>query len=509
MAHTWNHETAQKRINNLLKDVEKVEVVDYSREISLENIPKNKAYRSNSVHLYVDILNLDDMLNVTDTEGEICHKRTLRFLNQHFRAVHRILADCDAFRVDFHNQRLHAVIFKPYDSEENAETTRLKKAVAIAQLIIDVLDETGDEDEHIPNAKVRVGIDAGQTLVVNNGRSGGREPLFLGDPANHAAKLASGGKSSGIYLTNHARGLSGLAKADDPKSTKLSSKEVEDCQTDAALDVSKEKIVEAWKEDHKNNPIGDFKFSAHTPPMRTLDISSLSPANSRRQEVTSIYADIDGFTKYVAANIESNPEDVVRTLHVIRSELDNVLTSDFDGRKVRFIGDCLHGILCEGTAQTTDILETISTSTLCSGALRSSFNLAMDMLLENSIETGELGLAIGFEYGPNATSRLGMQGEKVRCSVSRAVLSAEKEQKRCDGEQTAIGETAYSKANDSVKGLFGSKRIASNVDYNEAVEALSEAEDDSAKEAKAEAFSGLPPAIIKSSSAPIRPHCKG
>ena len=45
---------------------------------------------------------------------------------------------------------------------------------------------------------MRVGIDSGIALTVNNGRNGHREPLFLGDPANHAAKIASGGNSSGI-----------------------------------------------------------------------------------------------------------------------------------------------------------------------------------------------------------------------------------------------------------------------------------------------------------------------
>jgi len=59
------------------------------------------------VHLYADILNLSDMLHVTEIEGEICHRRTLRFLNLHYRAVHRIVQRVDAILVDFHNQRLH------------------------------------------------------------------------------------------------------------------------------------------------------------------------------------------------------------------------------------------------------------------------------------------------------------------------------------------------------------------------------------------------------------------
>ena len=86
--------------------------------MSLENIATNKGYRVNGSHLYVDIINIDEMLNCTASEGETCHKRTLRFLNQHYRAVNRILYNVDAIKVDFHNQRLHAVFAKPYDTEK-------------------------------------------------------------------------------------------------------------------------------------------------------------------------------------------------------------------------------------------------------------------------------------------------------------------------------------------------------------------------------------------------------
>src|SRR5690606_4393839 len=126
---------------------------------------------------------LKDILDCTDVEGATCHKRTLRFLNQHYRAVHRILQESDAIRVDFHNQRLHAVVTKPYGDADERE--RVASAVAIAKLTMDVLAQTGDTDEHIPNAKVRVGIDSGLALAVNNGRRASREPLFLGAPANH------------------------------------------------------------------------------------------------------------------------------------------------------------------------------------------------------------------------------------------------------------------------------------------------------------------------------------
>src|SRR6185437_2883266 len=268
-----------------------IEIKEYVRDTDLTNLPGNVAYRVDGVHLYADILNLSEMLHVTDVEGETCHKRTLRFLNLHYRAVYRILQRVDAIFVDFHNQRLHSVVSKPYD----AEADRVHKAVAMAQLIIDVLARTGEDADH-PAAKVRIGIDTGKALAVNNGRRGHREPLFLGVPANHAAKRAGGGKSSGIYLTNEARTAIGLKKTDNEDTTPLTGEEIAKSQGKAKLDVTADQIVKDWEDDLEKNPIGAFEFSGHTPPFSTLDIETLSVKNSRRQDAATVYADIDGFT---------------------------------------------------------------------------------------------------------------------------------------------------------------------------------------------------------------------
>lgn len=383
---------------------------------------------------------------------------------------------------------------------------RVRRAVAIAQLIIDVLDETGDADENIPNAKVRVGIDTGTALAVNNGRRGGREPLFLGEPANHAAKMSGGGTKAGIFLTNEAREAIELDAVDKPTTTALTAAEIEGCQEKAALGVSKDKIVEEWEEDLKKNPIGSFNFYRHTPPLRTLDITTLTPGNSRRQEAVSVYADIDAFTAYVAKHIEGSAEDVVRVFHVIRAELDRVLTSDFDGRRIRFIGDCLHGLLCDGTVHTTDDPATVSTATLCAGALRSSFELCLEKLADEGINTDDLGLAIGFDFGPMTVTRLGMHGDRVRCSVSRGALASEEEQTRCNGNETAIGASAYDAGTQAVRDLFGTKRKVSDLDYNEAVEALSEKDDETAKAVKKAAFATVAPAIAAASDRTVRPY---
>jgi class 3 adenylate cyclase len=505
VSKNWNHDRAAEHIDKKMADVKDVTIKDYTRDMSLESIPTNVAYRVDGVHMYADVLNLDDMLNITDVEGVECHKRTLRFLDQHYRAAKSILDKVDARRVDFHSQRLHSLFTKPYNSETNAETKRVQRAVATAQLIIDVLAETGDDDERIPAAKVRIGIDTGRSLAVNNGRNGYREPLFLGDPANHAAKLASNNNAKGIYLTNAARKAIGLTEKESPERSALTVDEVKACQEAAKLDVTPDEIVKDWRDDLEKNPIGGYQFTRQTPPLCDMDISALSPANSKRQEMVSLYADIDGFTSYVAKHINDNTEDVVRTLHVLRAELERVVASDFKGSRVRFIGDCVHGLSFDGTAHTTDEEKSVSESTRLTGALRSSFNLAIERLLAKGYKTGDLGLAIGFDLGPIAITRLGKKGDRIRCAIGRKVLESEHRQCTCSGTETAIGQAAYDAGSDAVKKLFGKNRKVANMDYVEATEALADKGDESAKQARAEAYAGAP-AIICADAREVRPH---
>ena len=203
------------------------------------------------------------------------------------------------------------------------------------------------------------------------------EPLFLGHPANWAAKL-SVGEDEGIFLSNDGRRVLGWKTINDERGTALTADEILECQNKTTLGTDKDAVVKAWRKDLEDNPIGAFEFYRHTPPLSTMDILKLTPGNSHRQELVSLYGDIDGFTKYVQRNIDDKPEDVVRTFHVIRSELDAALMADFGGRRIRFVGDCIHGLLCEGTAQTFDEKDTVSSSTLCAGGLRSGFELSLE-----------------------------------------------------------------------------------------------------------------------------------
>jgi hypothetical protein len=495
---SWEEDRAKQRISSRIDEVKTVTIKEYVRTTDLTGLANGIAYRVDGVHLYIDILNVEEMLNVTAFEGETSHRRTLRFLNLHYRAVRDILLDVDAIEVDFHNQRLHAVFAKPYDDEK----ARILRAVATAQLVRDVLAKTGEDGEDpLPAANTRIGIDSGKALAVNNGRRSSREPLFLGNPANQAAKRANG-DVEGIFMTNTARVAAGWDKVLDIDATALTEAQIVQAQDEADLAITADDVVKKWETELAESPIAKFEFSRHTPPFCSIKLEELTPTNSRRQESVSLYGDIDNFTRYVADRVDDDEDakNVVKTLHVLRGELDCVLHDDFAGKKIRFIGDCIHGIMVEGTSQTTDDAETSKNALLCAAAMRSSFNLALEELKEAGVDVGDLGLAIGLEQGITSVTRLGVKGERVRCCISRSVLASEDEQLRCNGRQTAIGPTLYEHAPEAFQTLFGSTRRRADFDYPTAVEAL-EPKTDSRKAAVPLGSSLLRPAAATASAA--------
>ena len=189
----------------------------------------------------------------------------------------------------------------------------------------------------------------------------------------------------------------------------------------------------------------------------------------------------------------------------MRAELERVLTADFQGRRVRFIGDCVHGLYADGTAHTTDKKMSVSEATRLAGALRSSFDLSIERLTEKGCSAGGLGLAIGFDLGPVSVTRLGTKGHRVRCAIGRKVLNSENRQCDCKGDETAIGQAAYDAGTDAVRKLFGKTLKVANLDYEEATEGLADNGDEAAKNARAAAYEGAP-AILRASEREVRPY---
>ena len=188
------------------------------------------------------------------------------------------------------------------------------------------------------------------------------------------------------------------------------------------------------------------------------------PRPPLRLPVVSIFADIDGYTQYIDQAMNARTvSEAVRNLHVIRSELNAVLQEDFSGRKVRFVGDCIHGLLAEGSGTTVDLSDTVDIAAQCAGGLRSSFDLCREMLPN----IAQLGLAIGFELGETPISRVGIRGERsVRVASSKATIASEAAQSVCDGYQTKMGDSAWESASYTLRAFFPGQ-MADDLTYDD------------------------------------------
>lgn len=432
------------------------------RSLFLRDLGSSQSRIVNGVHIYAKLLDYDNVLMENGRETEQSHQQLLAFLNLHYATADRVIQNMGAVRVDYHGGRLHAVIVEPLGNEYE----RIAAAVQLC-ILLETISKQANEfyGGNKLGSRMRFGIDSGKCVVISRAsirldRSsrGEHEPLFLGSAANHAAKLAEKNDNEGIYLSNHAQSIL-LKQPVVSSNTILNIRESEFDLLSINNDVNSRtnRIMSAWDNDYhetrfKKLSANDFKFLPHTPPLSDVKFSELMPSNSIRMQLCSLFADIDGFTNYVDDSINSgNVREALLDIQVIRSELGLVLKKDFGGKKVRFIGDCIHGIIACGTAAQIDERATVNGALLCSGGLRSSFELCQKELPS----TRELGLAIGIDLGMVPISRVGLRGkDSIRVASAKTVSISESQQQTCKGNETAIGNNVFEKLSLNVKSYF-------------------------------------------------------
>ena len=469
----WRHNVAQKRIAKLIDEAPAIEVQKFHEDYlpqflesrkallaeghqgtpPLYELPKGRAVVVDAVHVYVTLVNYDDYRMEEHRETETSHAKALKFLHLHYSACDRAMEFSPAQRVDFHGGRMHAVVVAEGENGVTEET--VSNALAFVRDLRYVADQANKElaDGEF-EARFRIGVDAGRCVAINNGTGHEQEPMFLGSPANHAAKLADGDEP-GIYLSNRVRAAIGQAE--------LSS------SFESLLQLDEATAIQARSVPDPTNP--NFVFHYKRPPLAEIKFEDVSPSKSIRMPLASIYADLSGFTDYIDRAIALGMiADAVKALYVIREEFQNVVHDDFGGRKVRFIGDCIHALHAEGDHRETSSEETIMEAAKCAGAIRSSFELCKSALMG----VNELGLAIGVEYGQTPISKIGIQGDRsVRVASSKTTSVSEAMQKSCANNETRFGPEALKRAPVALNDLISSDGMAGDLQFDDVSTAVS------------------------------------
>lgn len=498
----WRYEKARSRIKKLIGEAPVVEVNRFADEYMplyearrshletvkarvsppLFDLEKGKAVLVDTVQIYIGITNYDEHRIEEGKETEASHERGLRFLHLYYSACDRVVEQTGAQRVDFHGSRMHAVVLDQTGSGVSRES--VIDALAFISDFRAVAEQANRELANSElTAQFRMGVDVGSCVAINNGTGLEQEPMFLGSCANYAAKLADGDEP-GIYLSDRVRALLDFSKlgalepvlgiAEDELARLVASRNGSALLAAGASGSSStpQALVETWRNEVVTKKVPDpsvprFTFHHKEPPLSEIDYADLTPSNSIRMSLVSIFADLSGYTDFIDEAIRvGNIKEAVQALYVIREEFQSVVEEDFGGRKVRFIGDCIHAVLAEGTKYETDERGSVTQGFTCAGGLRSSFEICQDELGE----IDSLGLAIGLELGATPISRIGIRGERsVRLASSSATATSEKMQKECGDNETILGPKAYGLLPASLNDLTDSGGAAVGVTYDDIV----------------------------------------
>ena len=301
-------------------------------------------------------------------------------------------------------------------------------------------------------------------MAINNGTGNEQEPLFIGNAANRAAKLAQK-PGSGLDLSPNAnRLLHSVPSQSDQDSYLFAEDRVRQIvesrykslgfyeglgdtplssRVETAVTKARE-FVRKSLQDTGSSQDAEFKFFYQNPPMSALRYEQLMPSRTLRHDTVNIFADLCGYTRFVERCIDNgNPQTAVRALYIIRNELQAVLESDFKGRKLRFIGDCIHGFVAVANDNEINPRRTVAQGIRIANAMLSSLEICKNLLGD----IGDLELSIGVELGSTPISRVGIRGSRsVRVTSCLAAELAEQLQHQCQPKQYKLGATALQNA---------------------------------------------------------------
>src|ERR1700736_2137141 len=187
MKMSWDEKRSRERIAAHLESMGEIEIEDLAREAELETLlTETRCRRIEGAHAYAEISNFPSIVS-TATGDDL--REAVRALNVWQRRAIAITEDLfDGVFVHFQGPRMHVLFYRPYVAAEQA--TR-------AVLLLLVLDDLAwtqfnPRFSALADFRVRSGCDIGTVVGTRNGVNGDRELLFVGDPANWAAKIIAG-----------------------------------------------------------------------------------------------------------------------------------------------------------------------------------------------------------------------------------------------------------------------------------------------------------------------------
>lgn len=310
----------------------------------------------------------------------------------------------------------------------------------------------------VGNFTVAAGADIGTVLGTRNGARGERELLFLGAPANYAAKIIGPAGSLRISeemfreLPKRLRELCSKSKVTDHAENALydigdvtSQRLVELCD-EADITWETEASAGRIEDDRRAFPLNAIKIEDAD---ALIELDALGIDKNKRVLGATVYADVAGFTAYIDDQAgEEAEERALRVFHGIRREMNRVVRRDYDGLHVQYQGDRLQALF---HLPKDDEQAIVIRAVEAAVGLQSSMIYTLPLHLP---EVKALSLTIGIDVGTTLVSKLGTRGHRDRICIGEPVEAAARcEQRHCGGE-IALTPRAYAALPKATQELF-------------------------------------------------------
>ena len=449
----WNEKRSRERVEaNDFNDFD-VNVQDLSRSMDFSNLGRKDVRRVQGVHLYVDVPNFNTAVSDAGNDQQK-QRKLVRAASVLRRVQGELMNQDDVGDIQRQTVRAHGMAFKPYDGQDNSKdadraTNAVIHAITQNSYVLDVFNDVFDD---VHNFNGAVGLSSGISYIANIGKKGKRELISLGTSANLAAKIIGGRDSITITdemyevlpecLKKHFSQEAEVSGVQTYRASGLRWSRHSELAEELGVTWDNEKWKKKTQEHKDDLPLDQITITDAT---TLIDVTKLSERKCKRTTAVAIYADLDGFTRYVQeAETDEKVIGLIRQFHMIRAEFHSVVASDFNGLVLQHRGDCILGLLHLPSGSGNH-------SYRCQDAVDIAIGLQSSMeqvLNQHLADREDIHVAIGLDVGKAFVTRLGKKGERITICFGPEVTEAERLQCISSAKQIRISSEIHDQLDD-------------------------------------------------------------
>ena len=427
---SWNEHTSLNEIQQHVArlKITPIRIKPLDEALDRAAISEFQCKRVYGAHVYVSIPAFARLASrVYDTEGVESYQDLTRAIHLYQQEVHRIVELFAGYQVHFQGPKLHAVLYQPLGERTAIAVRAILLPLVLNDFVHSVFHRVFPRYQILTLAS---GADLGKTIVTANGQRNDRELLFIGSPANYAAKIITNTQQWPRFTEHIHDAL--------PKTLKDLCVPVKE-RGSVPINVYELPLVDRsiferllhdyeipWKPDISARILTQVKKEisleriTHRSEHQLIDLEELGIYNNRRVLAASLFADVSGFTKYVEQHEQTEgQETAIRVLHAIRREMSRVVQDDYGGLRVQFQGDRVQALFHLPRGDWRGIARQAVGAAI---GLQASMERTLKACLHE--QAASLHLAIGIDMGATLVSRLGVRAYRDPICLGRAVECA-------------------------------------------------------------------------------------